>query len=159
FRASAFAPDGRAVAVALADRIVLLETASGKERTRLKGSARVLAFAPDGRTLAAAEGSSVRLWDVGRGEALGRLAGHQGRVEALAFAPGGRVLVTASADSTALLWDVTRLLPRPRPAELGPGRAEAFWDDLASDDAGKAFRAVVALGSAPKAAVALLQAR
>jgi RNA polymerase sigma factor (sigma-70 family) len=159
FRGSAFSADGRTVAVALADRIVLLEAASGRERARLKASVRLPAFAPDGRTLAAVEGSAVRLWDVRRGEDLGRLTGHQGRVEALAFAPGGRALVTGSADSTALVWDVARLLPRPRPAELGAGRGDALWDDLASDDAGKAYRAIVALSAAPRDAVALLKER
>jgi RNA polymerase sigma factor (sigma-70 family) len=159
FRGVAFSPDGRTVAVAMADRIVLLETASGRERARLKASVRLPAFAPDGRTLVAAEGSAVRLWDVARGDDLGRLTGHQGRVEALAFAPDGRALVTGSADSTALVWDVGRLLPRPRLAELRSGQAEALWDDLASDDAGKAYRAVVALSAAPKDAVALLKER
>jgi RNA polymerase sigma factor (sigma-70 family) len=159
FRGSAFSPDGRTVAVALADRIVLVESASGKERARLKATVRLPAFAPDGRTLAAAEGSAVRLWDVARGEDLGRLTGHQGRVEALAFAPAGRALVTGSADSTALVWDMTGLVPRPRPVELEPGRAEALWDDLASDDAGNAYRAIVALSAAPKDAVALLKGR
>jgi hypothetical protein len=159
FTASAFSPDGRTVAAAMADRIVLLEAASGKERLRLKGSARALAFAPDGRTLAAAEGKAVRLWDVTSGEDLGKLTGHQGRVEALAFGAGGGVLVTTSADSTALVWDLTRRVPRPRGTEVAGGQAEALWNDLVCDDGGKAFRAVVALTAAPKQTVALLTER
>jgi len=51
-----------------------------------------------------------------------------------------------------------RLAPRPRLVELGAGQAEALWKDLVSDDAGQAFRAVVALAAAaPKEAVALLK--
>jgi RNA polymerase sigma factor (sigma-70 family) len=159
YHASAISPDGRTIAVATAERIVLLEAATGKERARLKGTARALAFSRDNRTLAAGEGSAVRFWDVGRGEALCRLTGHQGDVQGLAFGPGGRVLVTASADSTALVWDMTRFTARPQPAELAADQAEALWNDLASDDAARAYRAVLALAAAPKTAVALLGER
>jgi hypothetical protein len=159
YRAGAFSPDGRAVAAATEGRLAVYEVASGKERARFKGSAWKVALSPDGRVLAAAVDSAVLLWDVCLGQSLGRLAGHQAPVESLAFTPDGKALVTSSADSTALVWDVARLVPRPAAGALGAAELESLWKDLASADAGRAFRAVVALSAAPGKAVPWLAER
>ena len=64
-----FAPDGRAYAVGdAAGRLVVYDTASGKERRRFRhvGGVETLDFSPDGRILAAASGEApVYLWDLG----------------------------------------------------------------------------------------------
>jgi WD40 repeat protein len=39
---------------------------------------------------------------------MGRLTGHQTRINALAFTPDGNSLVSASDDGTILIWDVPR---------------------------------------------------
>jgi WD40 repeat protein len=158
FRAGIFSPDGRVVVAATTEQIVVFEVASGKERTHFKAPAWGLAASPDGRLLATAERSGVGLWDVERGEAVGRLTGHQAHVAALTFTPDGKALVTGSADSTALVWDMSRFAPHPRSAELNAQQVEALWDDLASNDAGKAFRAIALLRAAPEHAVPWLKA-
>ncbi len=65
----AFAPDGRTLASASADKSVKLwDVQSRKEVATLTGHGNAVwsvAFAPDGRTLASASGDkSVKLWDV-----------------------------------------------------------------------------------------------
>jgi hypothetical protein len=159
FRACAFSADGRSVANATRDHLAVYEVASGKERVRFKGAAWKLALSRDGRLLASADGSAVRLWDVPRGTAICPLAGHQAHVDALTFAPDGKFLVSASADSTALIWDVARFALPPKPANLDAEQVEALWNDLASEDAGRAFKATVTLGAAPAQTVPWLRKR
>ena len=108
--AVAFAPDGRTLATASADRTVLLWDVTDPARPRRLGdpltghtdAVSAVAFAPDGRTLATASADqTVLLWDVtdpARPRRLGDpLTGHTDAVTAVAFAPDGRTLATASA--------------------------------------------------------------
>src|SRR5262249_26508435 len=65
----AYAPDGRTLATARADRIIQLwDVATGKEvlrRTGYDAAAWALAFAPDGRRLASGHGdSTILVWDL-----------------------------------------------------------------------------------------------
>jgi WD40 repeat protein len=73
-----------------------------------------LAFAPDGTLALAGRDNIIRLWRPSGGEEVGRLAGHQTRINALVFTPDGKSLVSASDDGTALIWDV------PRPGRSSP---------------------------------------
>jgi WD40 repeat protein len=64
-RGLAFSPDGRSLAAAVADQIVVVETASGKVRLRIGAQARALTFPADGRFLAAAMADTTALlWDL-----------------------------------------------------------------------------------------------
>jgi WD40 repeat protein len=64
-RGLAFSPDGRSLAAAVADQIVVVETASGKVRLRIGAQARALTFSADGRFLAAAMADATALlWDL-----------------------------------------------------------------------------------------------
>ncbi len=159
FRAGAFAADGRTVAASTRQGVVVVEVASGKERVRFKRPAWKVALSPDGRLLAAAADSTVELWDVWQGTSLGKLAGHQANVDALTFGPDGKVLVSGSADSTALVWDVARLVPRRKQEKLSAKEVESRWTDLAGADAARAFRAIAALAAAPKQSVPFLKER
>jgi RNA polymerase sigma factor (sigma-70 family) len=100
--ATAFAPDGRTVALANdAGLVVLLDAANGKERFRLQGEHPTilnLAFAPDGRSLVVcSDAGPVQVWDLAtRKEALRSI--------------GGRSAVF-SADGKALHISVIRYLP------------------------------------------------
>jgi hypothetical protein len=93
--------------------------------------------------------------------AVGKFPGHRGSVLALAFSADGARLVSASADTTALVWDISgKLGGRPRWATTSPiAVSAALWDELASPDAAKAFRALARLAAAPEKAVALLKDR
>jgi dipeptidyl aminopeptidase/acylaminoacyl peptidase len=163
----AFSPDGRMLAVPGGQKsnvVRLMEVATGKERLRLEGRAghggRVV-FSPDGRFLATgSKDHGVRLWDVATGKEVHSFEGHQADIEALTFSADGRMLASSSGDHTTLVWDVSNVLPEePRPAKLSPKELDALWDDLASADAAKAFRAIGLLASAPAQSVSLLHER
>ena len=133
----------------------------------------VVVFAPDGKTLAVGSpDGKLRLWDADRGQELVVLEGHStdgkargttyplstpGRIESLAFSMDGKRLASGSADTTALLWDLTNL-KRPQHAPLLPRQAEALWNDLAAD-AAKAHQAIIALSHSPGQSVPLLRDR
>lgn len=86
---------------------------AGPARGVLAGEA--VAFAADGTMLAAgvndpsAGGFGVRLYDWPRGTVRHTLVGHAAPVTGLAFTPDGKGLVSGSADTTAVLWDLTSL--------------------------------------------------
>jgi RNA polymerase sigma factor (sigma-70 family) len=155
--ATAFSPDGRALATATEDRVTVWEVATGKERFHCKDGAGLLEWSPDGRVLAAGSGSVIRLIDRATGQEFGQLMGHEGEVQALAFLPAGKGLVSGSADSTALVWGGPRVMPpAAKIDEIGAERLDALWEDLASQDAVRAFRAAGVLRSSPGGAVTLL---
>src|SRR5262249_37799829 len=87
------------------------------------------------------------------------LQGHRVSVSALAFAPSGKTLASASEDTTALLWDVTKIA---RPAPVGKASQaadlEKWWQTLADNDAAKAFAAMAYLAAAPQEAVTWIKA-
>jgi WD40 repeat protein len=103
--------------------------ATGKEvwtLPPLPGTLGVLLFSPDSKLLAGRGGDqAVRLWEVSTGEELRRIRRRPGDPggfgnthvsgAGLAFLPDGRTLVSGSADTTLLVWDVTRMRPVARP--------------------------------------------
>jgi hypothetical protein len=185
-RGGAFSPDGRALALALGnDELSVWEVATGQERVRLvkarlpeqKPLMRVppavavtgialgdsgettVAFSPDGRLLARAADRAVTVWDVRTGKEVRKLQGHQGTIGAIAFAPDGQALASGSADSTALVWDVSGLAGRGPTRALTPADLQAHWAALAGDDAVRGFAAVCALAEAPAQAAPYLKER
>jgi WD40 repeat protein len=150
------APDASDISVRL------WETATGKERCRLRGVRLpyAAAFAPDGRTVATAGADGeVFIWEAATGKELRRLAGHLGGVVALAYSPDGKVLVSGGMDATVLFWDAEALQPaRPRPGtDLTAARMNELWETLASEDAAAPYQAMAELADHPAQAAAFFK--
>jgi WD40 repeat protein len=78
-----------------------------------------------------------------------------------AFSPDGTRLAQACSSGPILLWDVDFLTgkvktPAPR---LNSGAMDSLWSDLASQDAARAYKAVLTLGRSPQTTVAYLTQR
>ena len=109
-----FSPDGKLLAIGLADRgTELRDGRSLRVVARLRGGTgedadRGVRFSPDGRLLAVTSNLGyTQLWDVAtRRRAGSRLTGHEGRVVGAEFSPDGRMLATTGSDGTVILWDV-----------------------------------------------------
>jgi WD40 repeat protein len=163
-----FSPDGRLV-VTVNGGVRLWDAATGKDGVRLRdGQPCYLAvFSPDGKTLVTdnAYGSSadgtVTLWEVATGQVRCTFKGHRGSVRAVAFSPDGTMLATGGGDTSVLLWDLTG---RTKHAPADPGKVAdaelaSLWDDLAGEDAVRAYDAAGKLSARVPQAVAFLRER
>ena len=145
--------------------ISVWEVATGQQRLFLKGheeSTVCIAFTPDSRTLASASwDNTIRLWDLETGRELRKLTGHRGKANALAFSADGKTLVSTGDDTTILFWDVTDVTQRKRlPAtSLSEREWQTLWEDLAGDDAAKAYTAMVRMASDGPTTLAALKKR
>jgi WD40 repeat protein len=183
-QSGAFSPDGRCIALDLGDgTVALYELASGKVRhtygskiTQAKGPGIVVggggfgtpagplpgsrvAFGRDGQTLMhGGLDLIIHVWDVSSGQELAAFKGHAGSINGIAVAPNGKTLASASADTTGLLWDLTRIV-RPAPAvkALTQGERDAHWQALLDSDAAKAFAAIRDLSTAPQEVLVLIK--
>jgi WD40 repeat protein len=137
------------------------EWAAGRELVTCEtGAVQFAALTPDGRWLVTADAQALRVWETATGQEAHRLLLPEvfthflgGRyLSSLALTPEGRRAITGLRDGTLLVWDLTAAADRP--ADLA-----ALWDDLAGEDARRAYRAAWALVTERERAVALLNER
>jgi WD40 repeat protein len=127
WKAIAFSPDGKSIAVAGKGGIRIWDTASGQRVQELSGQRgdTAVAFSADGRFLAASSMDRVLLiWEVGQWEKTPRkLVGHLNEVWSLAFRPDGKAIVGGGWDRLRF-WDLT--LTNSTPA-INPSRYQPLW--------------------------------
>jgi WD40 repeat protein len=101
--------DGRKVAVAYPNRIMIVNSATGEAGLSLDSrltKINRMTFSTDGEMLAAAgDGEAIMIWKLGDGQLLKTIAG-AGNVTALCFSTGNRKLASANEDGTVTLWDL-----------------------------------------------------
>jgi WD40 repeat protein len=116
----AFSPDGRFIAVALAEQpakksLEIWDVATGTMVRQLDGADvtpepvhQQLAFSPDGKILAGpGPGNAIVLWDAETGKETCKLEGHTGHVAGLTWTSDGKMLASTSPnDESVRLWDV-----------------------------------------------------
>jgi WD40 repeat protein len=179
----ALSPDTRHVAFAFAKRkdnwwepvkdTRICEVATGKEILSLKGHQTdniTFGWSPDGRILATgtaragfegpAPEQTIRLWDTATGRALKTYDGINADAAVLTFAPSGKTLVAGLRDGTLLVFDVSKVNPRPQAAPpVSDNDFEAYWSDLASDDAVQANKSAWRLADAAAKSAPFLHER
>lgn len=108
--AAELSPDGRIIAAAREDGVVVLyDVARATVSARLRGhrsDVYAAAFSPDGgRLVTAGADSSAIVWNVRTGRRIATLRGHALEIFDVAFSPDGTRIVTAGVDQTAKLWN------------------------------------------------------
>jgi hypothetical protein len=111
---AAFTPDGKLLAAAVGDEVLLFETAGGKLVGTLSGHPGPLTavrITPDGKTLVAAGGragmfGAIAVWDLEAKTRRHDLRGHADQILTADLAPDGRTLATGSYDRLVKLWDI-----------------------------------------------------
>ncbi len=106
--ATAFAPDGRRLAIGLGSGKVALFDVATRARSQVLegpgGAVSAVAFSPDGRKLAAGTGHGVSAFDIESGKSLFPAGAHHAAIQDLDFSPEGDTLFSAGADGRIRRW-------------------------------------------------------
>jgi WD40 repeat protein len=161
-----YSPDGKHLIVGTFNGLHVLDAVTGKDVVSFSGRmmlGKTATFSHDGKLLfvGRADGA-LRIIDVANARVLRDVPAHDEPLLALAVSPDGKTLATGSNDSTVLLWDVADLT-KPGgpgiPAKITAKDLDGLWKDLADDDAGKAFKAIAAMTTAPAETAQFLKAQ
>jgi WD40 repeat protein len=135
----AFRPDGRRLAVARGDRVVIATMATSEPARTLvsepAAAINAMAVRADGARLAWTANGDPRVivWDPGRGGPIRSLTGHEVGVLALAYGPSSApdLLASAGADGWVRVWDSDRDDPArwALPGHVGEVEDVAFLPD------------------------------
>ena len=107
----AFTPDGKTLACAAYNEIILWDIKTGDPLYTVKnheGIVTALAFSPDGKTFASSRKSDhypVVLYNTATGHVKSSLSGHTSWIATLDFSPDGATLVGANSDGLITAWD------------------------------------------------------
>ncbi|NJN98404.1 MAG: WD40 repeat domain-containing protein [Anaerolineales bacterium] len=110
---SAFSPDGKLLAVALANNTVQLRQASTGAVIKILADhtsiIKRVSFSPDGTLLAAASANDITLWRIADGKILRTLTGSSGALlNHVAFSPDGKLLAAgAYSEDSVHLWQIS----------------------------------------------------
>ncbi|HTU90359.1 MAG TPA: sigma-70 family RNA polymerase sigma factor [Gemmataceae bacterium] len=168
-----FSPDSKLIAYGgnlggTETRIQLMDASSGGNLLTVSADdGRLWTFTPDGRYLAAAGEKILRLWELATGkEVLNRRFAPMdspsplrnfGSVSCLAIAPDGRSIATGLRDTNLFVWDLAPATQQKY--KLSSADLERIWNELAGDDAARAYRALGMLIADPERAVPFLRER
>lgn len=141
-----FSPGGELLAAVTSETTICLwQTATGRIYGTLKcesGLFRAI-FSPDGKMMATTgHDHTVRIWEVATGQERHRFVGHHGFAWTAAFNPAGTTLATGGADTTVLIWDLRAKrapLQRAAPSAID---LRTWWNELAGNDAARAYQAM-----------------
>lgn len=141
--------------------VSLWELATGKLRSSLSlpgPSAGPVALSPDSRYIAVGlpgTPSEIRLFRLPNPHAAVTFAGFTGKPTLLSFSPDGRQLISGMDDTSALVWQLPSSMGQPT-RRLERGAIRRLWDDLSSDDAARAYQAILNLAQSPGEVVSFL---
>ena len=164
----AYSPDGKMLAVACDETLLLLDAATNAVRRRLPGHWNrrgCVVFSPDSRYLASVSDGygrianrSMRVFELASGTEV-----HSFKKElpilAAAFSPDGTKLAVGGADATAVILDLNNLTGKNHRQLLTEKELLVHWNNLGAADAGQAYEARAVLLHAPKSAVPFLAKR
>jgi WD40 repeat protein len=155
--------DGRTLAFWRGRSLVLGDAVTEKACREVSfDEPRRYSLSPDGRVVeTSADEGSITLWEVATGRPRARLTGHRAMIEDIAWSADGKVLASGGQDTTALLWDLTRVMGEPdgMPEQLSAEKLDNLWDQLGAADATEAYRAICTLLHSPGQTVPLFRDR
>jgi WD40 repeat protein len=160
FSEERFSQDGWLRAYGGTDHITVREVATGQLVVTIHEREKQfdhVGLAAGWRAAVATEGRRLRVFDLVTGKervryglpSLPLMAQSITCVTGLLVLPGERHALTTFIDGTALVWDLSAFPPPPLADKHGEPELRAWWDDLAGEDAARAYAAGWKLAEAP----------